>query len=507
MSWAPLILPLALAVGYLFYVVIFTRQWFLPLPLPHRREAVRIFVLFYTLLSSGSSSGFEKEIVQFFHSPLFKDGRIEKGMIRAMRRYIYAVLGPIKCFSLEALTIQREGLEYHVVGRVNFQKAASVKCQLHWEPQEVKTSTAFFSSPSRSDQSSSKIKDPATEGIRCHRHSCSPPPPLLSFPLASPFFFEAKKFAPSLPCSSTLTSSISRDMFLPYFYVHSFQIIVPEYLRRRRGGSNGDLDSRSTTFSPVRKTFEFFFRKCLFSPLFSNEMHPHPNPKRRALSVVDFMELDDFLEVGEDFLRCVFTPSRAYDIAAFLSPGLQFEYQKESGAKRLGFDAKMRQLLGDAGGMRNGVLDFTLLDSRFLQETSVQAPCCLTSCRRGNCRGWGKKNASIISSFCEEKGRRESQHLSSTKEEGEASSCNAYIENPGQDEKKNLVGFSQLYVVHGKCRKIQVEIWFTLVKLCCRVFRFEVKLQGNPCRDRVSEGGSKETFRPLEMRDICPRSP
>lgn len=469
------------------------------------KEAKRVFLIFFSLLSSGSSSGFDKELFQLFHPSFFSGERqVEKGVIRAMRRFIYAALGPIKSSSLQTIATQPDGNEYRAVGFVNFQNAKHVKCRLHWESHEempfhrLKEGGSTLLSSAIGEAAEMK----GESGIRRITTSMSS--------------LRASSICSSYDPSSPISSSIGRGGFL-CFHVYSFEIIVPDHLYTT---PNSEKDfSKCSEGHSTWNTCDFFSTGGETSLSPGTLLHgvSYGAPPREGLSVTDFLDLDDFLEIGEEFLRSLFTPSKGHDIMMLLSPDLQTEYQGDQERKLFYLEKKIQRGIREVGGLKNGELDFALVESKLWRgETGMSSEhpphhsSSGTTSRNamdlstvgGHTKGGeGKKKRMIFSSVLETQGegfgkRTTASEMKRTPGRSEVDSSKRRL-----DEESDLCGFTQLYLVNGRYGEMEVEIWFTFVKLCCRVFRFEVRGLGEPHGEEWLGGYREPTFfYPLGMK-------
>lgn len=120
------LVPWSLVLGYVLY------YWFFKRPAKLERAALGPFLTFYTLLTNGATPGFDKQLMSVFHPAVFKDGNVEKGLLRAMARCLTSTFGPVECVPRETVVLKRDGLTVNCVALVDFSKRKQVACHLSW---------------------------------------------------------------------------------------------------------------------------------------------------------------------------------------------------------------------------------------------------------------------------------------------------------------------------------------------------------------------------------------
>lgn len=303
---------------------------------------------FYSLLTSGATAGYDKEIFQLFHPSLM--GKADKGLIRGMMRYMHYLVGPLVEVPPETVVVKQDGLQVNTMSLIHFEKQRNVRCQLHW------------------------IMRPA---------------------LARGDF---QRLGEAMP-----------------FHVMSFHVDVPPNLKRNPRGGLPSV------------------------------------PEGEELTVMDFIDLNDFLPVGEKFVQGLLRPDFSEDFVQLLVQPLSESYQKEM-TKQEKLKDSIQATIQAAGRFKGNDPDIQLMTSHFLYEPE----------------------ADDLSSKAEE-------DTELTKVRQRNSSSAELVDNSRSKRKtgvrtKAIRGFAQVFLVPCNCRDIEVEIHLTLVDSSCRVFNFEVRL-------------------------------
>lgn len=296
---------------------------------------IQPFIHFFSTFTSGSTAGYDKDVFELLHPSLLQ--KVDKGIVRAMMRYLHSTLGPCSSVPKETVLVRQDGLQLNAVALVNFEKARNVKCQLHWV-----------------------IRPSVAQGER------------------------------------NFDGSVR-------FHVMSFHVDVPP--------SKGD-----------------------------------------ALTVVNFLQLDDFVSVGEQFVAGLFDSARRQEMVQLMLPSMRSAYEGEDNAKLAGLAMSMQKTLQAAGQLKGGEFDCTLVEASFIRGGRDKA-----GAEQG---ASGSAQGPVI--------------MDQSKANAEVSKSAPLPSCSSADGE--LKGFSQTFYVPCNNRDIEVELRLTLVELSCYVFNFQVRL-------------------------------
>eukprot|EP00796_Vickermania_ingenoplastis_P009262 gene9262-6513_t len=343
------------------------------------------FLYFYTLFTSGASSGYDREVFQLLHPSLLH--KVDKGMVRAMMRYLHSTLGKVVDVPLETAVVKQDGLQVNTVALVHFERARFIKCQLH-----------FVLRPSLERGAAQTLSDGTTK-----------------------------------------------------FHVMSFHVDVPrdKAVRAAPPCNSGDASRENSSTSPLENK---------------------GSSLRRQSSVVDFLELDDFIPVGERFIKGLFLRSQRHEMVELMIPAMREKYEKDA-SKLEQLTDSMRQTVRAAGGYKCDELDFTLVDARYIYAKEVQ----------------------------EFPTRRDGEEAEPVVVDKPAAECASSPSNTRSRSSRGpdgaIKGFCQIFHVMGNNRDIEVELRLTLVELACRVFNFQVRLLPDERHHVVLDHDSGESER------------
>lgn len=131
-NWSPTSTAVAVLVPWSVVVCFALYYWFFKRPVKAARTALGPFLTFYTLLTDGATAGFDARLMSVFHPLLFRDGNVEKGLLRAMARCLTGTFGPVVRVPRETVALKRDSMQVNCIALVDFERKKQVTCQLSW---------------------------------------------------------------------------------------------------------------------------------------------------------------------------------------------------------------------------------------------------------------------------------------------------------------------------------------------------------------------------------------
>ncbi|AAZ10247.1 uncharacterized protein TEOVI_000223400 [Trypanosoma equiperdum] len=95
-------------------------------------EVVAPLAHFLEVLTDGATAGYDKELMNLFHPELLTV-RVERGVVRAMVRWVCDRLGKVTNIMRDAVLVKDDGDEAHIIALVDFEKVQQVKCRMSWK--------------------------------------------------------------------------------------------------------------------------------------------------------------------------------------------------------------------------------------------------------------------------------------------------------------------------------------------------------------------------------------
>lgn len=175
---------------------------------------------------------------------------------------------------------------------------------------------------------------------------------------------------------------------------------------------------------------------------FHIDMSPLLTPS--SLRIVDFLDVDDFVSIGEAFVTSVISSADMGGALELMESQLRAQHEANGGERIQAVRAKIVAALCAAGGLRGGELECVLMESEFIRAPKAASPA-----------------AKAVSG----------DHNTTTSDEESASEAAVHEEPKG-----DITGFSQEFHVLGQHRRIAFTLRLTLFDLLCKVFYYQITI-------------------------------